>query len=124
MRDCKAKSHLRRSTSSIQRHSIPTDAAYEARSSGDDAPIFVGEHPYSPAFYSRGKAEQLNDMAKLAERLRSNDASNYGRGKVFVALRDRQDRELPRELREGRTFKGVLTSTSFTRCSPCDIDGG
>ena len=88
------------------RRPISTDAAYEARSSGDDALVFVGEHSYSPVFYSRGKAEQLNDMAELAERLRSIDASNSGRGKVFVALRDRQDRELPRELRERLHFQG------------------
>ena len=81
-------------------------AAYEARRSADDALLFVGRHRYSPAFYSRGKAEQLDDTAELAERLRSTDASNAGRGKVFVAVRDGQDRELPAELRGSLHFQG------------------
>ena len=80
--------------------------AFEARKSGDDALLFVGGHRYSPAFYGRGKAEQLDGIAELAERMRGNGASSSGRGKVFVALRDRQDHELPPELRDRLHFQG------------------
>ena len=81
-------------------------AAYESRKSGSSALLFVGDHRYSPAFYSRGKAEQLSDVSALTERLRRKGAIGGDSSEVFIALRNRQDRELPAELRERLKSEG------------------
>lgn len=81
-------------------------AAYEARRSGDAALIFIGSHQYSPAFYSHGKAEQLNSVADLNERLKGDQTARPGHGAAFVALQGGQSRELTRELQEGLHFEG------------------
>jgi len=81
-------------------------AAYETRNSGNAALLFVGSHRYSPAFYSRGKAEQLSDVPALTERLRRQGAIGGNSSEVFIALRDRQHRELPSDLRERLKLQG------------------
>ena len=81
-------------------------AAFDARKSGDDVLIFVGGHLYSPAFYSRGKAERLDATTELGERIRTHDSQRLGRGTVFVALKVQQGRELPSELRDTLRFRG------------------
>ena len=81
-------------------------AAYEARKGSDAALIFVGTHLYSPAFYSRGKAEQLKSVADLGERLRPDGPAHSDRGAAFVALQGGQSRELTRDVQQSLYFEG------------------
>ena len=81
-------------------------AAYEARKSGDAALIVVGTHLYSPAFYSRGKAEQLKRVADLGERLRPDGPAHSDHGAAFVALQGGQSRDLTRDVQQSLHFEG------------------
>lgn len=64
--------------------------AYQARKANDEPLIFIGTRPYSAAFYSQGKAEQVSNMAQLAQRLKNR------RG--FIALTPQQQQDVPPEL--------------------------
>jgi len=65
-------------------------AAYASQRAGDERLVFLGRLPYSAAFYSRGKAEQAPDVARLERRL--------NQGPAFVALRTEESRALPARL--------------------------
>lgn len=73
-------------------------AAYEARRSGNEKLIFLGTRPYSGAFYSGGKAEQVPDADHLAKRLCHEAA--------FVALNPGDWRRLPADLQRTLTRVG------------------
>lgn len=81
-------------------------AAFDVRKSGDDVLIFVGGHLYSPAFYSRGKAERLDATTELRERIRLHTSAPSSRGTVFVALKVEQERELPSGMLDTLRFRG------------------
>ena len=73
-------------------------AAYEARRSGHEKLIFLGKRPFSGAFYSSGKAEQVPDADRLAKRLRHEAA--------FVALTPSDAQQLPTDLQRTLTRVG------------------
>ena len=62
-------------------------AEYQIRNTENRPLLFVGDRPYSAAFYSRGKALLAVDASELAAQL--------GRGHSFVALTPQQILELP-----------------------------
>jgi len=65
---------------------------YESRRAGSELLIFFGQRPFSGAFYSRGKAEQVADAVQLAHRLTNASA--------FVVVKVGALPSLPTELRE------------------------
>lgn len=65
---------------------------YESRRSGSEPLIFLGQRPFSGAFYSRGKAEQVPDAGQLVHRLANAPA--------FVVVKVDALPSLPAELRE------------------------
>lgn len=76
----------------------PVVLAYQARKANEEPLIFVNKRPYSASFYSGGKAEQVSNMAELAQRLKHRRA--------FIALTREQRQELPAALRSRLNEEG------------------
>lgn len=72
--------------------------AYHARKADNEPLIYLKARPYSASFYSQGEAKQVNDMEELKERL--------DHGPAFVALKDKQKRNLPFELQSRLSRQG------------------
>lgn len=76
----------------IANSAAPVVHAYAARQRAAEPLLFVGDYPYSAAFYSRGRAEGIADATALARRLNAT-------GPAYVALMPARLRELPADLR-------------------------
>lgn len=77
---------------------------YESRHTPEQALIFLGKRPFSAAFYSHGRAEQVTETSALILRLKQESA--------FVAIETTKARDLPTVLAE--MLKPVSVRGRFT----------
>lgn len=88
----------------------PVVVAYQARKADREPLIFVDKRPYSASFYSRGKAEKVNNMAELEQRLRHRRA--------FIALKREQRQDLPAELQSRLNEEGHFGNYGLFSVTP------
>ena len=78
----------------------PVMRAWQTQRQADAPLLFLGERPYSAAFYSRGQAERVTDDAALTRRLADTDTA-------YVVMASERVSRLPADLR--RTLRDLGT---------------